>query len=207
MVREMWRILFYDSLANSVIIGYNKISFEGKGDFGMWSIIWLAVFVVLVVFEAATMGLFTIWFAGGALVAFLVSLFVDMWVVQMIVFLIVSFLLLYFTRPVAMRKFNSKRLKTNVEDISGREAKVTEVVDNFNGTGAAVLNGLEWSARSAEDSVVIPVGERVTVQEVRGVKLIVAPIGREKETVGTGQAAEPEREPEIVAAAGNAGDA
>ncbi|MDE7061390.1 MAG: NfeD family protein [Lachnospiraceae bacterium] len=147
----------------------------------MWSIIWLVVFIVLVVFEAATMGLFTIWFAGGALVAFLVSLFVDMWAVQMIAFLIVSFLLLYFTRPVAMRKFNSKRLKTNVEDIAGREAKVTEIIDNYNGTGTAMLNGLEWSARSAEDAVVIPVGERVMVKEVRGVKLIVSPMEKASE--------------------------
>ena len=139
----------------------------------MWSIIWLALFVVLIVFEAVTTGLFTIWFAGGALIALLVSLFLDMWVVQMVVFLIVSFLLLYFMRPVAMRKFNAKRLKTNVEDIAGREAKVTELIDNLNASGTAILNGLEWSARSVEDSVTIPVGERVLVREVRGVKLIV----------------------------------
>ena len=147
----------------------------------MWSIIWLAVFVVLIVFEAVTTGLFTIWFAGGALIALLVSLFLDMWVVQMVVFLIVSFLLLYFMRPVAMRKFNAKRLKTNVEDIAGREAKVTELIDNLNASGTAILNGLEWSARSVEDSVTIPVGERVLVREVRGVKLIVEPIGADKE--------------------------
>lgn len=147
----------------------------------MWSIIWLAVFVVLIVFEAVTTGLFTIWFAGGALIALLVSLFLDMWVVQMVVFLIVSFLLLYFMRPVAMRKFNAKRLKTNVEDIAGREAKVTEFIDNLNASGTAILNGLEWSARSVEDSVTIPAGERVLVREVRGVKLIVEPIGTDKE--------------------------
>ena len=147
----------------------------------MWSIIWLAVFVVLIVFEAVTTGLFTIWFAGGALIALLVSLFLDMWVVQMVVFLIVSFLLLYFMRPVAMRKFNAKRLKTNVEDIAGREAKVTELIDNLNASGTAILNGLEWSARSVEDSVTIPAGERVLVREVRGVKLIVEPIGADKE--------------------------
>ncbi len=147
----------------------------------MWSIIWLAVFVVLIVFEAVTTGLFTIWFAGGALIALLVSLFLDMWVVQMVVFLIVSFLLLYFMRPVAMRKFNAKRLKTNVEDIAGREAKVTEFIDNLNASGTAILNGLEWSARSVEDSVTIPAGERVLVREVRGVKLIVEPIGADKE--------------------------
>ncbi len=147
----------------------------------MWSIIWLALFVVLIVFEAVTTGLFTIWFAGGALIALLVSLFLDMWVVQMVVFLIVSFLLLYFMRPVAMRKFNAKRLKTNVEDIAGREAKVTELIDNLNASGTAILNGLEWSARSVEDSVTIPAGERVLVREVRGVKLIVEPIGTDKE--------------------------
>ena len=147
----------------------------------MWSIILLALFVVLIVFEAVTTGLFTIWFAGGALIALLVSLFLDMWVVQMVVFLIVSFLLLYFMRPVAMRKFNAKRLKTNVEDIAGREAKVTELIDNLNASGTAILNGLEWSARSVEDSVTIPVGERVLVREVRGVKLIVEPIGTDKE--------------------------
>ncbi len=147
----------------------------------MWSIIWLALFVVLIVFEAVTTGLFTIWFAGGALIALLVSLFLDMWVVQMVVFLIVSFLLLYFMRPVAMRKFNAKRLKTNVEDIAGREAKVTEFIDNLNASGTAILNGLEWSARSVEDSVTIPAGERVLVREVRGVKLIVEPIGTDKE--------------------------
>ena len=147
----------------------------------MWSIIWLALFVVLIVFEAVTTGLFTIWFAGGALIALLVSLFLVMWVVQMVVFLIVSFLLLYFMRPVAMRKFNAKRLKTNVEDIAGREAKVTELIDNLNASGTAILNGLEWSARSVEDSVTIPVGERVLVREVRGVKLIVEPIGADKE--------------------------
>ena len=133
----------------------------------MWSIIWLALFVVLIVFEAVTTGLFTIWFAGGALIALLVSLFLDMWVVQMVVFLIVSFLLLYFMRPVAMRKFNAKRLKTNVEDIAGREAKVTEFIDNLNASGTAILNGLEWSARSVEDSVTIPAGERVRLGRIR----------------------------------------
>ena len=36
----------------------------------MNAMIWLILFVVLVVFEIATMGLTTIWFAAGALIAF-----------------------------------------------------------------------------------------------------------------------------------------
>ena len=58
----------------------------------MQSIAWLVVFVLLVGFEAATMGLFTVWFAGGALVAFLVSLFTENLLVQLVVFLVISFL-------------------------------------------------------------------------------------------------------------------
>ena len=140
----------------------------------MQSIGWLIVFVLLIGFEAATMGLFTIWFAGGALAAFLLSLFLDNLIVQLIVFLIVSFLLLYFTRPVAVRYFNGKRVRTNIDELAGREAKVVEAIDNFNGTGVASLNGLEWTARSEKDDEIIPAGEKVTVKEVRGVKLIVA---------------------------------
>lgn len=140
----------------------------------MLSIGWLVVFVLLIGFEAATMGLFTIWFAGGAIAAFLLSLFLDNLIVQLIVFLIVSFLLLYFTRPVALRYFNGKRVRTNVDELAGREAKVVETIDNFNGTGVASLNGLEWTARSEKDDEIIPAGEKVTVTEVRGVKLIVA---------------------------------
>ncbi|MDE7299312.1 MAG: NfeD family protein [Lachnospiraceae bacterium] len=140
----------------------------------MESIGWLIVFVLLIGFEAATMGLFTIWFAGGAIAAFLVSLFLDNLIVQLIVFLIVSFLLLYFTRPVALRYFNGKRVKTNIDELAGKEARVVEAIDNFNGTGVALLNGLEWTARSDKDDEIIPAGEKVTVKEVRGVKLIVA---------------------------------
>lgn len=142
----------------------------------MNSIIWLVLFVVLVGIEAATMGLFTIWFAGGSLIAFLLSLFGAGWLPEIVAFLIVSVLMLVFTRPIAVRYFNNKRAKTNVESIIGEEARVTEVIDNFRETGAAVLNGLTWTARSCREEEVIPVGKKVTVKEVSGVKLIVEPV-------------------------------
>ncbi|WP_432764975.1 NfeD family protein, partial [Hungatella effluvii] len=40
----------------------------------MAAIYWLIAFVVLLGIEAATMALTTIWFAGGALVAFVLAL-------------------------------------------------------------------------------------------------------------------------------------
>ncbi len=142
----------------------------------MESIIWLVLFVILIGIEAATMGLFTIWFAGGALAAFILALFGCGWLTQIIVFLVVSLVLLIFTRPVAVRYFNGKRSKTNIESVVGEEVKVTETISNFNETGAVLLNGLTWTARAWRDEDVIPVGDKVTVREVTGVKLIVEPV-------------------------------
>lgn len=139
----------------------------------MDSIYWLAALVILLLIEIFTLGLASIWFAGGALVAFLVSLFSGNLILQIVVFIVVSFVLLYFTRPVAVKYFNNKRVKTNYESLEGSTGKVLETIDNFNGTGVVMINGLEWTARSYEDSVVIAKNKKVLIREVSGVKLIV----------------------------------
>ncbi|MDD6035070.1 MAG: NfeD family protein [Lachnospiraceae bacterium] len=138
----------------------------------MPEIIWLIILAVCLISEIATLGLVTIWFAGGALVAFFVALVTDSLLIQMIVFFAVSLLLLFFTRPIAARFYNNKRTKTNVESLVGEYCKVTEEIDNFNGTGTVFLNGLEWTARSKSEEV-IPLDTRVKVCAVDGVKVIV----------------------------------
>ena len=140
-------------------------------------IIWLAIFVVLIGIEAATMALTTIWFAGGAIVAFFLALMGVGKYVQMAVFFIVSCALLFFTRPFALRYVNKKTVKTNVEELTGKKARVTEEIDNDLAKGAAILSGQEWTARST-DGDRIPAGTMVTVDSVKGVKLMV---GRIKE--------------------------
>ncbi len=135
---------------------------------------WLVALAVLLVIEIITLGLTTIWFAGGALVAFVLALFGVPWLVQIAVFLVVSILLLIFTRPAIEKKINKDRIKTNVNSIAGKEGKVTEGIDNFNQKGTIVLNGLEWTARSSKDDVIIPAGARVIVDEVKGVKVFVS---------------------------------
>ncbi len=135
---------------------------------------WLLALAVLLVIEIITLGLTTIWFAGGALVAFVLALFGVPWLVQIAVFLVVSILLLIFTRPAIEKKINKDRIKTNVNSIAGKEGKVTEDIDNFNQKGTIVLNGLEWTARSSKDDIIIPAGARVIVDEVKGVKVFVS---------------------------------
>ena len=134
---------------------------------------WLIAMAVLLVIEIITMGLTTIWFAAGALVAVVAALFHAPLVVQFVLFVVVSVILFCFTRPVAEKYLNNSRTKTNINSIIGEEAKVTEEIDNFNQKGAVVVKGLEWTARSADESEVIPAGSKVRGKEVRGVKLIV----------------------------------
>ena len=137
---------------------------------------WLVVFVILIGIEAATMALTTIWFAGGAVFAFFAAVLGFSIQTQLVVFLIVSFILLLFTRPLAMRFVNRETVKTNVDGLIGRRAKVITKIDNNEPSGATVVDGQEWTARSMDDAVTIPVGTHVVIKEVRGVKLIVEPV-------------------------------
>jgi membrane protein implicated in regulation of membrane protease activity len=138
----------------------------------MPEIVWLIILALCLLVEIATLGLVTIWFAGGALVTFFVAMVTDSLLIQVVVFLVVSLLLLFFTRPFAKKFYNSKRSKTNVDSIIGEQCKVTETIDNFNGTGTVLLNGLEWTARSKKEEV-IEAGARVQVCAVDGVKVVV----------------------------------
>ena len=139
----------------------------------MEAICWLAVLIVLLLVEIANLGLTTIWFAGGALVACVAALLhASIWV-QIVLFLVVSVLLLLFTRPVAVRYMNKNRTKTNVDSMAGKEAVVTEDIDNLKAQGVVQVNGLEWTARAENNQDVIPKGSVVEVTRVDGVKLIV----------------------------------
>ena len=93
--------------------------------------------------------------------------------VQVILFFLVSFILLFFTRPLAVRYFNKDRVKTNVESMVGRQAVVTGEIDNLQGIGQVTVSGQEWSAKCVDDHLRVPVGAVVDVVSVSGVKLIV----------------------------------
>ncbi|MDE6852698.1 MAG: NfeD family protein, partial [Lachnospiraceae bacterium] len=93
---------------------------------------WLIALVVFLIIEIITLGLTTIWFAGGALVGFIAAILQFPLFVQIALFLLVSLIMLIFTRPVAERYFNAQREQTNVNSMIGKEAKVTVEIDNFN---------------------------------------------------------------------------
>lgn len=139
--------------------------------------VWIVLIVILTLVEIITVGLTSIWFAGGALAALLAALLGAGVPVQIAVFFIVSLVLIAFTRPWAMKYFKPHLVKTNYEENIGKDVCLTETVDNLKGTGTAVLNGQEWTARAYDEKCVFEAGSVVKVQEIRGVTMYVVESG------------------------------
>lgn len=139
----------------------------------MEAIYWLLICVLLIGIELATMGLTTIWFAVGSFAAFIAAIAGGNLFVQLLVLIIVSLVLLYFTRPLVVKYLNNRTVKTNIESLIGKIAVVTEDISNMENKGQASVNGQNWMARSVDDSVGFVQGEQVEIVEIRGVKLIV----------------------------------
>lgn len=139
----------------------------------MEPMLWLGILAVLLIIEAITAGLTTIWFAGGALVAAIAAYCGAGVVLQFVLFFAVSLVLLIFTRPVAVRYMNHNVEKTNAESLLGKRAVVIEKIDNLAQTGYVRIRDIEWTARTSDDSVKIPENAVVEIEEIQGVKLIV----------------------------------
>ncbi len=135
--------------------------------------IWLALTLILVIAEAATAQLTTVWFALGAFVAFLMTLFgVKNIALQIVVFAAVSLLALILTRPLVKKLLQKRVQPTNADRSIGQIGKVTQTINNIEGCGEVNLKGTIWTARS-EDNGEIEAGEFVKVLRIEGVKLIV----------------------------------
>lgn len=139
----------------------------------MESYYWIILFLVLIVIEALTMGLTTIWFAGGALVAFLVSLTGLNLAVQVTVFIVVSVILFIFTRPIAKKHFNNSIVRTNAQSLIGEQGIVIEDIDTLAAKGRVDVKGQEWAAKTENPEGKIAKGKTVEILEIKGVHLVV----------------------------------
>ena len=140
------------------------------------SFFWLFLAIGAAVVEGVTWGLVSIWFVPGALAAMLLSLFVDSVWLQIFVFLVFSVLTMVLTKTVLKKYLPQNRsAKTNADALIGTHGIVEEEIDNIKETGSVKLRGMMWTARSADEAVVIPAGTVVTVCEITGVKLICKP--------------------------------
>lgn len=137
-----------------------------------YDISWLIAFIAFMGIELVTMGLTSVWFGLGALAALIAAMLDAPLYVQLILFVVVSTAVLVFVRPFAIQYVNKNTEKTNVEAMSGKTGKVIVQINNIEGTGDILVEGLEWTARTEDDSI-LNVGDLVTVIRVEGVKAIV----------------------------------
>lgn len=138
----------------------------------MMTLVWIGAVVVFGIAEAATAGLVSVWFVGGAVAALVAASFdAPLWL-QFTLFLAVSAALLAATRPFVNRVLAKGIVPTNADRVLHHTARVTEDIDNAKPSGAVYIDGKTWSARS-EDGVPIGRDKLVEVVRMEGVKLFV----------------------------------
>ncbi len=133
---------------------------------------WVIVAAITLVIEIISLGLSSIWFTGGAIVAAIVGYMGGPVWLQIVLFIGVSTVLLLAMRPLAKKKLALGQEKTNVDSMIGRTEKVLTTVDNNEGTGMIRIADVEWRAVSLDGSV-IPEGTLVKIERLEGTKLFV----------------------------------
>ncbi len=139
--------------------------------------IWIAVMIVMAVFEGLTTQLVSVWFVIGALAAAIVSFFVPNFAVQFALFVGVSLVMLLVTKPFVSKIKRAKAEPTNADMNIGKTAIVIQQINNTESTGQVKLAGSTWTARTVNGEVVEE-GQKVIVQEISGVKLMVTPLAQ-----------------------------
>jgi membrane protein implicated in regulation of membrane protease activity len=136
------------------------------------AIVWIVVAVLFAIIEAVTLGLLTIWFTVGAVIACVAALLGASILLQVIVFFVTSILLLYFTKPLVKKKLKVGSVATNVDALAGQIGVVTEDIIPHN-TGQVKIGGQIWTAISDRKDLTIAKGTEVRILRVEGVKLVV----------------------------------
>jgi len=140
--------------------------------------IWVALVIIFALIEVFTLGLTTVWFAIAALVMVFFSFLPVPLTAQILIFLVISALLLIFTRPLVKKKFKTGGEKTNADSLIGKHALVVKTVGEFE-RGEVKINGQIWSAE-AEDDTVINEGSVCEILRIEGVRLVVRLLTEEK---------------------------
>ena len=134
--------------------------------------IWLAAVVAFIILEASTYQMVCVWFIVGSIGGMIASLLGAGFWAQMTIFLAVSIVLLILMRPVAVKRLNSHKVKTNADSLIGRKIMITEAVDNTKAAGQGKIDGAVWTVRSADGSI-LEEGTVAEIKRIEGVKLIV----------------------------------
>lgn len=134
-------------------------------------LIWFVVIIIAAFIEINTMDLTSVWFAIGALVAFILAIIDFIIPIQILAFLLISIILLISVKPIAKNYLKSNVVSTNADRLVGKVAICTKEIRPGE-RGEVRIEGQFWSAITEEKDVVM-VDERVEILAIEGNKLIV----------------------------------
>lgn len=117
------------------------------------------------------------WLGIAALVVCILSLFIHSLFAQVAIFVILSSLLLIFTRPF-IEKFvikKEEKVVTNAFSVIGKEGKVVKNMDPVTKLGQVKVGNETWTAKTENDTL-LSEGDTIRVDSIEGVKAIVSKI-------------------------------
>ncbi len=144
--------------------------------------LWLAVLVISIIIEAATLALTTIWTGIAALPMIFLSMLPIPFRWQLLIFALLTLILVLFTRPFAVSKLHvGRKNDTNVHALEGQKVLVLKAVSDFEKGEAKAKNGVIWTVVS-ESGEAIPAQTIGIVKRVEGNSLVIAPLSADTNT-------------------------
>ena len=134
---------------------------------------WLGISIIMTIVEGLTLGLTTVWLAIAGLVCMILAFFIPSVSLQILVFLILSIVMLVFTRPFAVNKLKLGREKTNADRLVGMNGIVLKPI-KWDEPGQVKVGGQIWTARPDSAAEVFETDQEVRILKIEGVTLIVA---------------------------------
>lgn len=135
-------------------------------------LLWLGVAVISLIIESITSDMVSIWFTPGAILAMILSIWVDLFWLQLLIFLAISIIMLILARAYFKKHpILHDSAPMNADAVLEERGVVVEEINNLKETGAVKVKGMVWTARSVDDQMIAR-GEIVTIEQISGVKLI-----------------------------------
>ena len=138
------------------------------------SYLWVLIIILLALAEVTTVNLTTIWFVASGLVSLILSFFIDNFLIQLGVFVILGIILLITTKSKLQALVNERREKTNIDRIVGMQVYVVEKITKRK-NGAVKVDGKVWTAFADQT---IPKDSDVEILAIEGVKVKVKKVGK-----------------------------
>ncbi|HBT51841.1 MAG TPA: hypothetical protein DEA49_07010 [Petrotoga sp.] len=152
---------------------------------GQWGI-WVIFAIIFAIAEAILPSFFFLWFAIGAGVAAIASLFIASVVLNLLIFLIVSFLLWISTRKIVKNLYKgSSTIKPYQDQFVGMNGKVSKIDEE--GRIIVKIKGDEWRAYPEDEETNFNVGDDVVITKKSAnfvyIKKLKAPEDNQKKDI------------------------